>query len=176
MQDWGYLSLPDQTCFYCIAQIDAEWNSLTMVLPVCHPCGYFLGLATGGFSGAATAATPLPALYLSPLEEAALLLPLVLCQDAISLQVYWRGATPATSKSCCRQRYLASCMVGCLRRTCRMTRCAYSVAPRHSPSSVIFGCIADTRRSATGRSAWRCLNAMGSNNAHYKKRCTKSTR
>ena len=52
------------------------------------PSGYFLSLAKGGFSGAAIAATPLLALYLSPLEEAALLLPLVLCQDAISLQVY----------------------------------------------------------------------------------------
>ena len=54
------------------------------------PAVIFLGLAKGGFSGAATAATPLLALYLPPLEAAALLLPLVLCQDAISLQVYWR--------------------------------------------------------------------------------------
>lgn len=54
------------------------------------PAVIFLGLAKGGFSGAATAATPLLALYLPPLEAAALLLPLVLCQDVISLQVYWR--------------------------------------------------------------------------------------
>jgi len=54
------------------------------------PAVIFLGLAKGGFSGAATAATPLLALYFPPLEAAALLLPLVLCQDAISLQVYWR--------------------------------------------------------------------------------------
>lgn len=54
------------------------------------PAVTFLGLAKGGFSGAATAATPLLALYLPPLEAAALLLPLVLCQDAISVQVYWR--------------------------------------------------------------------------------------
>jgi uncharacterized protein len=54
------------------------------------PAVVFLGLAKGGLSGAATAATPLLALYLPPLEAAALLLPLVLCQDAISLQVYWR--------------------------------------------------------------------------------------
>src|SRR6516162_12657 len=44
------------------------------------PAVIFLGLAKGGFSGAATAATPLLALYLPPLEAAALLLPLVLCQ------------------------------------------------------------------------------------------------
>jgi uncharacterized membrane protein YfcA len=54
------------------------------------PAVIFLGLAKGGFSGAATAATPLLALHLPPLEAAALLLPLVLCQDVISLQVYWR--------------------------------------------------------------------------------------
>jgi uncharacterized protein len=54
------------------------------------PAVIFLGLAKGGFSGAATAATPLLALYLPPLEAAALLLPILICQDAISVGVYWR--------------------------------------------------------------------------------------
>ena len=36
-----------------------------------------------------TAATPLLALYLPPIEAAALLLPILICQDAISVQVYW---------------------------------------------------------------------------------------
>ena len=54
------------------------------------PAVIFLGLAKGGLSGVATAATPLLALYLPPLEAAALLLPLLLCQDAISVRVYWR--------------------------------------------------------------------------------------
>ena len=53
------------------------------------PAVIFLGLAKGGFSGVATAATPLLALYLPPLEAAALLLPLLICQDAISVSVYW---------------------------------------------------------------------------------------
>ena len=54
------------------------------------PAVIFLGLSKGGFSGVATAATPLLALYLPPLEAAALLLPIVICQDAISVYVYWR--------------------------------------------------------------------------------------
>ena len=54
------------------------------------PAVIFLGLAKGGFSGVSSAATPLLALYLPPLEAAALLLPLLICQDAISVSVYWR--------------------------------------------------------------------------------------
>jgi len=54
------------------------------------PAVIFLGLAKGGFSGVSAAATPLLALYLPPLEAAALLLPLLICQDAISISVYWR--------------------------------------------------------------------------------------
>ena len=57
---------------------------------VAIPAVIFLGLSKGGFSGVATAATPLLALYLPPLEAAALLLPIVICQDVISVKVYWR--------------------------------------------------------------------------------------
>ena len=57
---------------------------------VAVPAVIFLGLSKGGFSGVATAATPLLALYLPPLEAAALLLPIVICQDVISVKVYWR--------------------------------------------------------------------------------------
>jgi uncharacterized membrane protein YfcA len=57
---------------------------------VAIPAVIFLGLSKGGFSGVSTAATPLLALYLPPLEAAALLLPIVLCQDVISVKVYWR--------------------------------------------------------------------------------------
>lgn len=54
------------------------------------PAVIFLGLAKGGFSGVGTAATPLLALYLPPLEAAALLLPILLSQDAISIYVFRR--------------------------------------------------------------------------------------
>ncbi len=49
-----------------------------------------LGFAKGGFAGVGTAATPLLALYLPPLEAAALLLPILITQDAISVWVYRR--------------------------------------------------------------------------------------
>src|SRR6516165_6638771 len=90
------------------------------------PAVIFLGLAKGGFSGAATAATPLLALYLPPLEAAALLLPLVLCQDAISLQVYWRRMFP-------------------------MMPFASSLASPHSLSSPMSGSTADIRSNAMAR-------------------------
>src|SRR5215831_18035773 len=57
---------------------------------VAIPAVIFLGLAKGCFPGVATGATPLLALYLPPLEAAALLLPIVLCQDVISVHAYWR--------------------------------------------------------------------------------------
>lgn len=52
------------------------------------PAVILLGLAKGGFSGIGTAATPLVALYLPPLEAAALLLPILITQDIISVYVY----------------------------------------------------------------------------------------
>jgi uncharacterized protein len=57
---------------------------------VAIPAVIFLGLSKGGFSGVGTAATPLLALYLPPLEAAALLLPILISQDAISVYVYRR--------------------------------------------------------------------------------------
>jgi Sulfite exporter TauE/SafE len=54
------------------------------------PAVIVLGLAKGGFSGVGTAATPMLALYLPPLEAAALLLPILLTQDAISLYAFRR--------------------------------------------------------------------------------------
>src|ERR1700736_1367127 len=54
------------------------------------PAVIFLGLAKGGFSGVGTAATPLLALYHPPLEAAALLLPILVSQDLISIYVYRR--------------------------------------------------------------------------------------
>ncbi len=54
------------------------------------PAVIFLGTAKGGFSGASIAATPLLAVYLPPLEAAAPLLPILICEDAISIHAYWR--------------------------------------------------------------------------------------
>jgi uncharacterized protein len=50
-----------------------------------------LGLAKGGFAGLGMIATPLLALIVPPLEGAAILLPILICQDAISLWTYRRA-------------------------------------------------------------------------------------
>jgi uncharacterized membrane protein YfcA len=57
---------------------------------VAIPAVIVLGLSKGGFSGVGIAATPLLALYLPPLEAAALLLPVLITQDLISIYVYRR--------------------------------------------------------------------------------------
>lgn len=62
------------------------------------PAVTFLGLSKGGLSTLGTAATPLLALYMRPLEAGALLLPILLCQDAISVAVYWRQRSAANLK------------------------------------------------------------------------------
>jgi uncharacterized membrane protein YfcA len=54
------------------------------------PAVILLGLSKGGFAGIGTATTPLLALYMQPLEAAALILPLLMTQDAISIWWYRR--------------------------------------------------------------------------------------
>jgi uncharacterized protein len=49
-----------------------------------------LGLGKGGFAGLGMISTPLLALRLPPLQAAAILLPILLCQDAISVWAYRR--------------------------------------------------------------------------------------
>jgi uncharacterized protein len=52
------------------------------------PAVTFLGLGKGGFAGVGMVATPLLALYMPPLQAAALLLPILFVQDAISVWTY----------------------------------------------------------------------------------------
>lgn len=52
------------------------------------PAVVFLGLSKGGFSGIGMVSTPLLAIILPPLEAAAILLPIILLQDAMSVFVY----------------------------------------------------------------------------------------
>ena len=58
------------------------------------PAVIFLGLSKGGFSGIGMVSTPLLALIMPPLEAAAILLPIILIQDAISVWVYRRVWDP----------------------------------------------------------------------------------
>ena len=52
------------------------------------PALFALGIGKGGFAGAGMISTPLLALVVPPLQAAAILLPILLCQDAISAWVY----------------------------------------------------------------------------------------
>jgi uncharacterized membrane protein YfcA len=61
---------------------------------VAVPAVVFLGLSKGGFSGIGMVSTPLLALILPPLEAAAILLPIILIQDAMSVWVYRRVWDP----------------------------------------------------------------------------------
>ena len=54
------------------------------------PAVIALGLSKGGFAGLGTISTPLVALILPPFEAAALLLPILIVQDVISIWVYRR--------------------------------------------------------------------------------------
>jgi uncharacterized membrane protein YfcA len=55
------------------------------------PAVTFLGLSKGGFAGLGMLATPLLALIVPPLEAAAILLPILIIQDAISVWTYHRA-------------------------------------------------------------------------------------
>ena len=58
------------------------------------PAVVALGLSKGGFAGAGQMATPMVALVMPPLEAAAIMLPIMLAQDAAALWVYrkdWDG-------------------------------------------------------------------------------------
>jgi uncharacterized membrane protein YfcA len=54
------------------------------------PAVTLLGLGKGGFAGVGMISTPLLALVVSPLQGAAILLPILICQDAISVWTYHR--------------------------------------------------------------------------------------
>jgi uncharacterized membrane protein YfcA len=58
------------------------------------PSVTLLGLAKGGFSGVGMISTPLLALVMPPLEAAAILLPLLLLQDVISVWVFRKDWDP----------------------------------------------------------------------------------
>jgi uncharacterized protein len=62
------------------------------------PAVVALGLAKGGFSGVGSIATPLIALVMPPFEAAALILPILLVQDVISVWVYRRDWSESNLK------------------------------------------------------------------------------
>ena len=87
-----------------------------------------LGLGKGGFAGVGMISTPLLALIMPPLQAAAILLPILLCQDAISVWVYRRRLERAgISRCCCPARWSASASPGCSPPTCRTPMCEIAV-------------------------------------------------
>jgi uncharacterized membrane protein YfcA len=74
---------------------------------VAIPAVIFLGLSKGGFSGIGMVSTPLVAIIMPPLEAAALLLPILLVQDAFSVFIYRRVWDPWNLKV-----LLPGCIVG----------------------------------------------------------------
>jgi len=67
----------------------------------------FLGLSKGGFSGIGMVAAPLLAIIMSPLEAAAILLPIILVQDVVSVWVYRRVWDPWNLKV-----MIPGCLIG----------------------------------------------------------------
>jgi uncharacterized membrane protein YfcA len=57
---------------------------------IAFPAVVMLGLSKGGFSGIGMVSTPMLALTMPPLQAAAILLPIILLQDAMSVWVYRR--------------------------------------------------------------------------------------
>src|ERR1700694_37530 len=57
---------------------------------VAFPAVVMLDLSKGGFSGIGMVSTPLLALTMPPLQAAAILLPIILLQDAMSVWIYRR--------------------------------------------------------------------------------------
>src|SRR5258707_14699994 len=74
---------------------------------VAIPAVIFLGLSKGGFSGIGMVSTPLVAMVMPPLEAAAILLPILLVQDAFSGFVYRRVWDPWNLKV-----MLPGCVIG----------------------------------------------------------------
>lgn len=54
------------------------------------PATMLVGLSKGGFTGLSVLAQPLLALVISPIQAAAIMLPVLIVQDVVSLYAYWR--------------------------------------------------------------------------------------
>ena len=74
------------------------------------PAVILMGLSKGGFAGLGLLALPLMALVASPVQAAAIMLPILLVQDVVTVWAFrrtWSGRAgqPATACSCRRSRW-----------------------------------------------------------------------
>ena len=65
---------------------------------VAIPAVILVGLSKGGFAGISALSLPLLALHISPLKGAAIMLPILMVQDVVSVWAYWRKWDPANLK------------------------------------------------------------------------------
>jgi uncharacterized membrane protein YfcA len=63
-----------------------EWGFYFVAVPAV----ILLGLGKGGFSGVGALSLPLLAMQISPLKGAAIMLPILMVQDVVSVSAYWR--------------------------------------------------------------------------------------
>jgi uncharacterized protein len=54
------------------------------------PAVILLGISKGGFAGIGALSLPLLALVISPIKGAAIMLPILMVQDVVSVRAYWR--------------------------------------------------------------------------------------
>ena len=85
------------------------------------PAVLALGLSKGGFAGVGLLATPLVSLYLHPLEAAALLLPILICQDIIAVWWYRHDWDAWNLKVLLPGAVIGMASAGCWPRACRTT-------------------------------------------------------
>jgi uncharacterized membrane protein YfcA len=78
-----------------------------------------LGLGKGGFAGVGMISTPLLALTMPPLQAAAILLPILLCQDVISCWAYRREWSAWNLKVLLPGSIVGVGAAGCSRPMCR---------------------------------------------------------
>jgi hypothetical protein len=83
------------------------------------------GLSKGGFSGLGTLGVPMLSLVASRVRAAAIVLPILIVQDWVSVWAFRRDFRLAISSSSFPRRRSASGSAGCLRRGSATTRCGW---------------------------------------------------
>jgi uncharacterized protein len=88
-----------------------------------------IGLAKGGFSGIGMAATPLLALTMPPLKALAILLPILMMQDVISVWWYRHDWDPWNVKVMLPGAVAGTALAWALLLSCPTMRCGCSSEP-----------------------------------------------
>ncbi|NCA02403.1 MAG: sulfite exporter TauE/SafE family protein [Sphingomonadaceae bacterium] len=86
---------------YCPASADAGWVSLPtdpIFYSVAAIAVILVGVAKGGFAGLGAAAMPILVLVMDPAPAAAMLLPILIAQDIVSVWAFRRDFDVATLK------------------------------------------------------------------------------